>query len=186
MNGKNSMSITILEFENNGEVAFSVKGGKYYDAFSEVKIIFRQKGKEYIVFKDFIIEGIRSLKSSLIMAIESKLNANLENKKSMGLIWNEYVKNLNMDVITDDPIEKYHVWSTTSDNGIETWIYNLGDEIFIEISSIYEWNFGQADSINLKKYEHYMKNYEPIAVLEITKQTASCWLKKCEVILDKF
>ncbi len=178
------MNATILEFMNNNETIFSIKGESSYEAFTEVEIIFYKEDKKYIVFRDFIIEGIKSLKISLIMALASKLKKSLD-EKSFGLIWNEYCKNLNLDEIADDPIKLYHLWSTTVDNGIETWIYNSGEKIYIEISSMYRWNFDETDSINLEKYEDFTKNYKPIAVLEITKQTASCWLEKCEEILAK-
>ncbi len=75
------------------------------------------------------------------------------------------------------------LWSTISQP--ETWLYNKDNKIYLEVSLPYPWLFSDPKpSENYYSFDEYIKNYKPIAVYEISRETAQQWLEQCNTILD--
>jgi hypothetical protein len=176
-----------VDFQTNQKTIFKLVGDNDFTAFSEVKIVYNYLNSEIILFKDFLIEGIKALQTTLNKAIEFELQAiNLTEKRGVGFLYNEYCNKLsskNQDIA--DLTETFHIWSTDSAIGIDTWIYNVGEQIYFEVSPTYRWHFDEPTDLDYKTYEQFRSEYAAIDIIEINKSTALDWLNKCKDILDK-
>ncbi len=175
----------IIDFQINQKTIFRVVGNDDFTSFSEVEIIYNMNN-EIILFKDFLIEGIKVLRTTLYKAIESRLQTfDLGERKSMGFLWNDYCSKLNTgNQGVDDLVTPFHLWSTNSTLGFDTWIYNISDKIFIEISPTYKWHFDELPGSNYITYDQFISKYAPIDIFEIDKSTAKDWFKICEDTLS--
>jgi len=66
-------------------------------------------------------------------------------------------------------------------------LYKLGDvaRLYLEISSSYPWLFLDPEpSDNYYSFDDYVANYKPIAVHEISRETAEQWIKQSEALLQ--
>lgn len=76
----------------------------------------------------------------------------------------------------------FRLWSSPS--GIQTWLYTRDNKIYLEISSTYPWLFSDPEPLdNYYSLDEYIKNYKPMAVHEISRETAQEWLEQCNSIL---
>lgn len=177
----------IVDFQTNQKTIFKLVGDNNFTSFSEVKIVYNYLNSEIILFKDFLIEGIKALQTTLNKAIEFGLQTdNLAEKRGIGFIWNEYCNKLsteNQDIA--DSTEPFHIWSTDSTAGIDTWIYNVGEKIYFEVSPTYRWHFDEPNGLDYKTYEQFRAGYTAIDIIEINKRTALDWIERCKDILDK-
>ncbi|RRJ65500.1 hypothetical protein EHV15_23210 [Paenibacillus oralis] len=97
---------------------------------------------EYDLFvSDFINEAVKQLYNLLARTMNNELQLNKDFvDQGVGYFHNIYAHELwtndNLDI--DDPAEEFLVWSTPTEVGIESYIYNIDDEIYLEISPIYK------------------------------------------------
>jgi hypothetical protein len=85
----------------------------------------------------------------------------------------------------DHDVEFGSFWLWSSPSKVQIWLYNKDSKIYLEISSTYPWLFvDPKPSDNYYSLDEYIKNYKPIAVYEISRETAQQWLEQCNTILD--
>jgi hypothetical protein len=93
---------------------------------------------------------------------------------------------LSIDTLNDNFDVEYNAfWLWSSISKIQTWLYTKDGKIYLEISSSYPWLFVDPEpSDNFYSFEQYLANYKPIALHEISKETAGQWIKQSEVLLQ--
>ncbi len=178
----------LFDFQTNQKTIFRVVGAGDFNSFCEVEIIYYYLNNEILLFNDILIEGIKTLQTLLNKAIEYKLvTFDLDERKGMGFLWNEYCNRLNFEnQDVDDFTSPFHLWSTDSTIGIDSWIYNIDERIYLEVSPTYRWHFDEPTGADCITYEEFIAEYAPINVLEINNRTAQEWIKICEDIFDNF
>lgn len=89
----------------------------------------------------------------------------------------------NFDV--DDPAEDFLVWSTPTEIGNETYIYNIQDHIHLEISPLYKWNSDFPDyESEYQTFEEFIYQHKIIDRIHIKQGTALLWLKVCQELME--
>lgn len=159
------------------------------NSFVNVSIKYKKDNIDYDLFiNDFISEAIKSLNSLLNKALNSELQIKSEYvERGIGYYHNIYSHELwttdKLDI--DDPAENFLIWSTPSHVGIETYIYNIQDEIYIEISPIYKWNSDYPDDEReYETFEDFISQHQIIGIININREVALQWQKKCFEVLE--
>ncbi len=165
------------------EISFQINDD-FIGKFSQLTVKYC---KEIIIYDDFTYEGILVLYNLLIRAINSELQINNQLcEKGIGYIWNKICNSLANDKISDDIISIYHLWSTTSNIGKDTWLYNIGDKIYMEISDTYKWHFSIPESYaDYITFEEFIVNYKPINIIQLERKDANKLIRFCQEILTK-
>ncbi len=184
------MTFSITDSDNIEVVRISDEEDIY--RYEEVKIIYKRKEREYILYNnDFIVEAFSVLEILLYKAIAGELELHSSIKeKGIGFLSNEYFQNKPGLTMIDGEEgkfwvgDRYLLWESM---GYQTWIYNFNREIKIEVTPTYKWHFDELDekSINFISYEEFIKNYMSCFVITISKSTAETWLNKCKEINNK-
>lgn len=161
--------------------------------FEEIEIIFNDKNKKYTLFeKDFIIEALSGFYDLLNKVLKNQLQMHNSIKQDIGYLWNEYLQNNNnhnsVKKINKEGRkywvgEDYLLWSSLFD--ISTWLYNKNNLIYLEIAPVYKWHHSDPkEGEEFVAYDEWIKDYKPIAIIEIKKEIAEEWFKKTEEILE--
>ncbi|GIO84679.1 hypothetical protein J25TS5_16110 [Paenibacillus faecis] len=144
---------------------------------------------EYDLFvNDFINEAVKQLYNLLTRAMNNELQLNKEFvDKGVGYYHNIYLHELfttdNKDI--DDPAEKIIVWSTPTEVGIETYIYNIDGEIYLEISPFYKWDSDYPDDENeYQTFEEYINQHQTIDLIHIRRNVAVQWQKILRELIE--
>lgn len=73
-------------------------------------------------------------------------------------------------------IMPFMLWSTP--HSINTWLYNSGTNIIFEVTPSYPWLFRDPEPReDFYSYEEFVKNYKPIFVQEMSRETLEEWLR---------
>lgn len=187
------MKNNTIIFENNNAsyLAFFVpcKKSDVY-RYDTIEVAFYLRSKKYIVYtNDYIVEALVTLNNLLKRAIADKLQLHESINKDIGFLWNEVLQDkgemfpaYQLGGIEHWVGEKYLLWSVPGK--YSTWLYQRGSEIFLEITPVYPWHFSEPKPTDqYYSYEEFIKNYKPLAVVEISKETAQRWLQQIEALL---
>lgn len=173
-------NIEVQRLSNNIEI----------NRYEEVNIAYRGKNQEYILYSnDFISEALSVLQRLLKKAIngELELHSSIVDK-GIGFLSNENFQN-STDLVMLKGKEgehwvgdKYLLWDSMR---YQTWIYNINNEIVIEITPTYRWHFDEPNEENDEyiTYEEFCKNYKTCFTKTISKSIAECWINQCQNIL---
>jgi len=164
-------------------------------SFDIISVKYFREQMEYDLYvNDFAAEAIISLKNMLEEALNFKLQ--IQNKyldKGIGYYHNIYYNKLwtTNDSSLTDPGEDFILWSTPTHIGIETFIYNVQNKIYIEICPIYKWNGSCSEDEDENKdeyvpFEVFLSNYKPIDIIVIDKSVAEKWFKLCCEMIEVF
>ncbi len=108
----------------------------------------------------------------------------------MGLMWNEYLNATKKDgkpstsFIMENTSsgqsfwigQKYLLWESNTSN-CATWLYAHNNRFFLEITPEYPWHFvDPTESETFYSYDEFIKNYKPLAIIEIHKNHLEEWL----------
>lgn len=150
--------------------------------FDVITIIFHQNCKTFVLFEDFICEGLKSLHNALEKALHGKLQLDdVLKEKGIGYTFNNIC--FDMDSALDEDLEdvtsKYSVWSTTSKYSYETWVYNIGEKIYFEISPTYKWfHIDPKESEEYVEFTQFINNYKVLSIFSIEMNVAKRWLEE--------
>jgi len=152
--------------------------------FDEITITYHENRKKYVLYtKDFVIESLRTLEKMLMAAIDKQIAIHDSIKHDLGYLWSEYLENKTEYNFVEKPLENSTCWVgldnlLLSSRQYETWLYNKNDNIYLEITPCYKWHHIKPKK-NEKhiSYNEFIKNYKPIAIVEIDKKIAQKWLK---------
>lgn len=148
--------------------------------FDEITVILSVNTCENLLAKDIFAEIILSLRNSLIRLV--KLDSQVPlfiDKCKFGYFWS-----LSAAEKFRHNIPNRFVWSTS--DGAQTWIYNVDDEIWLEIGLTYPWLF--RDPAGNEVYvpiEEWLINYKPLLCEKISLNLAQEWLNKCNNLLQQ-
>jgi NAD+--asparagine ADP-ribosyltransferase len=158
--------------------------------YEEVNIAYRGKNQEYLLYSnDFISEALSVLQKLLKKAIDKELELHGSIvSKGIGFLSNENFQN-STDLVMIKGKEgeywvgdKYLLWESME---YQTWIYNIDNEIVIEITPTYRWHFDEPDeSDEYITYQEFQKNYTTCFTKTISKSVAENWLNQCQNILS--
>jgi hypothetical protein len=164
--------------------------------FEDVLIYFNND-KKYLLNTDCLHYSLYSLWDMLSVALKNKFSLSESISCDLGYLWNEYLQN-NIDnvnyeykVIENQKIwigQEHLLWETAGSikPKLNTWIYNdkQGNIIF-EITPSYYWKFidSLADEQDYITYEEFIKNYKPLLIEKISKETAKEWIKKIDELM---
>lgn len=110
-------------------------------------------------------------------------------EKSIGYRYSEYVTDrLDDSHLTDLGYwvgSKYELCCSGRDH-IVVSMYTLNQRIFIDVSDYYFWHEDYEPEAGEKyiPYDEYMAKFTPIAVLEISRETAQEWIKKSGELIE--
>lgn len=162
---------------------------EHINLFSNISIKYIKGDAQYDLYiNDYFSVAIKSLFNVIGKAIKSELQIASEYiEKGIGYYHNNYSHKLwasdNLDI--DDPSDNFILWSTPSNIGIETYIYNIKNEIFIEISPIYKWNSEYPEcEKEYETFEEFIKKHCPIEIINIDRNIALQLQKDCEYLLN--
>lgn len=159
---------------------------KNLNRYKDVRTVYINNTKEKCLLStENLNETLLLLKKMLKKAMNGELQLNSSIKKyRIGYNWNIRTNELSDEALEneEDYFEKYWLWSTRC---IQTWLYNVGDDIIIEISPSYKWHFIEPNESKLYiPFDEFIKNYKEIAVLKIEKNIAKEWIEECQKVLD--
>jgi hypothetical protein len=148
--------------------------------FDFITVIYHDGSNELVLLEDVAEFIVEMLKNSLQSAFIGKqiLPSHIDlGKASLSFSLDEQSDN--------DEIDYTIFWLWSSPTRVQTWLYTRDNKIYLEISSTYPWLFVDPEpSENYYSFDEYIKNYKPIAVYEISRETAQQWLEQCNTMLD--
>jgi hypothetical protein len=154
--------------------------------FDEVEVQYIHDGEAITLARDIIREIINTFVVTLEKALKKELL--LEEVFIVGKVGYFFNKitytNTNELKEKNDIFSEYWVWS--SPKNVQTWLYNVDGKIYLEISPTYPWLFLDPDEDELyTSFDDYMKNYKPIAIVELQETLVRTWINQCHMILEK-
>lgn len=154
--------------------------------FDEITIKYINGKNSIILFKDFLCEGIRSFYNVLSKSLEGNLQLDKQlHEKGVGYFWNNYCNMLRVSTDVEDVTSKYHLWSTTSQYSNETWMYNIGSNIYIEVSPTYKWFYdSDSNEDDYVTFGEFMDNYKIHDRVLINTRSIETCIKQCEILID--
>ncbi len=152
--------------------------------FDEITVILNVKGTKTIVMVDIIQEIACPLKFFLKKALLNKYP--LPSQIPLGSLMRFYNRDNYQNYWRDEDLPytetidygPFSLWSMVS-GGMQSWIYNRNDKIYLEIGKSYVVPEPQND----QAFEEYITQYKPLFFEEIPREIAQEWLKKAEKIV---
>ena len=152
-----------------------------YDA---VGIYFINHDTKYKLYHDVILCDFDVFKNLLFNALENKLQLVDSIKKYIGLLWNQELQKEDHSHDLEINLTNYLLWSSGPQIKYSTWLYNKGDEIFLEISPDYPWHFvDPKDREEWISYASWEKNYKPLFFYKLDKKIVQNWIYQLDEII---
>ncbi|MGF7142441.1 hypothetical protein HNQ56_000859 [Anaerotaenia torta] len=156
--------------------------------FDEIEVIAHINQNNFILFKDFLCEGITAFRNMLLKAVDFELQIDPASiPHGLGYRWNIICYNIANIINADeeDTTSPYSLWHTTSEFLKSTWVYNIGKKIFIEISPDYKWIFLEpTPDDNYIEFNEFLNNYQVLEVIEVDSATVRQWVEECANIIE--
>jgi hypothetical protein len=162
--------------------------------YDEVEIQYKgPEGKIRVFNNDFLICALWAL-DGLEDLLAGKLKLHPSIKQDIGCVWNEYLHSIEDESGFEfEPDgdgrprwvgQKFLAWGAS--RSTSTWIYEQDNRFFIEIAPTYKWHFSDPTPEEQDEYvshETFIKNYKPLAIIELDKYTAQEWLDQAKSLL---
>lgn len=188
----------------NNNIRFEIECNQYVEIllpcdlgdiyrFEEIEIYLNCDSKRCVLYeKDFIFVAIYSLNDLLKKALSNDLFLHESISNDIGYLWNEYLRESSkynlVDIVSKDGRDRYLVgknyllWSSLHDTS--TWLCNKNNSIYLEVTPEYKWTFDDPkEDEKYIPYNKWIKNYDPIATIELKREVAQEWLATTEKIL---
>jgi len=157
--------------------------------FDEVEVEYIHSGIVIILTSDIAQYVIATFCTFLEMALKNELL--LDTSLVAGKIGYYFSKKKYMTIDESDELEKkddifsqYWVWS--SSKNIQTWLYNVNNKIYLEISPTYPWLFSDPEEDeHYISFDQYMNSYRFIALVELQESLVQSWINECQMLLQK-
>jgi len=154
-------------------------------SFDYLTIAYHKGTKKYILYtNDWVVEALGMLKALLTKAIDNRLILHDSIVNDIGYLWNEYLQDKIEHDFVQEPLEQSTCWVGTkylllsTPRSLSTWLYNEGNDIYLEITPIYFWHFSdRKENEKFISYDEFIKHYKPLVTIKIKKNVAQKWLK---------
>jgi hypothetical protein len=182
-----SHSIQIIIDQQNkiNTYGYSAEG---LHVFDEVEVQYIHNGTAILLTKDIVQYVVETFCASLEMSLKNELP--LDASLVVGKVGCFFSKKKYMTADEcngqkkDDVFTQYWVWS--SPDNIQTWLYNRDNKIYFEISPTYPWLFSDPqEDEHYITFDDYIKSYEPVMLIELSKSLVQEWVNQCHKLLDK-
>lgn len=182
-------------------IKFMINSGRYIEMeisgpeqglfmCDEVKIILYDNGHEYVLYDDIEIRyAIEKLNTLLTKALHNKLQLHESIQQDIGYLWNELLQD-RLKLLARVNQEGGNRWIGTcyllwEIKGLDTWLYNKDEKIFMELAPVYKWHFDDPETgEDYITYDEFIKDYKPYLIVEIDKKVAQQWLAKTEELMQ--
>lgn len=183
-------SIEIFKIDQNSQLDFLIpddieKFNYYYKPtdklhiFDEITILYKEKNNNVFIFNDNLNEALISFGNILKKALNSELL--LPEDIKVGDVGYHY----NIDTNNDNDLIDYGNFWLWSTKGVQTWLYNKGNGIYIEISPSYPFFYSkEVGSSGGHSFADFMSDYSVLAIKKINEKVAKEWIEKCDQIMD--
>lgn len=178
-----------LALDSNEAIKFEIpekefKNNLYYEPtqklnqFDIIKIFLEKPSGSLQLFEDILQEGLLPL-------IEVLRQFVLKKQESLSIVPGDLGRLYNMDVF----FESYKISPETivwSHKSIITFLYNVDNEIYLEIAKSYPWHLSdskQAD--NFITFDEFIKDYRPCFVKKMDLDLIQSWIRQCERLEKK-
>ncbi len=154
--------------------------------FDEVEVRYMNKGTPIVLAKDIIQHVVTSFCVALEKAMKKELT--LDDSLYVGdlscLFSKKIYTSTNESEKKDDIFPQYWVWS--SPDNTQTWLYNVDNKIYLEISKTYPWLFSEPEeNEHYISFDKYINNYQSIACIQLQETRIRSWIDQCQDILQK-
>lgn len=197
-NNKMKKIIVKLDIDDWQYLTLTFVVGKINDLylFDEMAIAYYKGRKKHILLKkDFVIWGVRHFREMLQIVLNGGRILHDSITSDIGYLWNEYLQEKNSHNFVMVPLENSTCWVGTNyllfstPRSLSTWIYSKSDDIYLEITPGYFWQFDEPKkNEKFVPYDEFIKKYKPLTTIKIEKKVAQKWLKvlsKLEAIAQK-
>jgi hypothetical protein len=154
--------------------------------FDEVSIAFYYDENKILLYRNILEDGVLRISDRLLEADQELIDLPTEIQVGqMVYALNESKKEYATEAVgiyRNIDFSNYWVWSTAG--GPQTFMYTFEGSLYLEIGLTYQWQYDDND-IDLLFYQEFMKNYKPIAVEKISKETAQQWLEQCNRLMKQ-
>ena len=152
--------------------------------FDEVTIAYHQNRKKYILYtKNFWIAFLDTFAYLMPRVLNNQWQLHPSINFDIGFLWSEYSENRNKYNFVEAPLENSTYWVGLDNlflvsQQYGTWLYNKNNDIYLEITPCYKWHhIKPKKNENYITYNQFIKNYQPIAVIQLDRKIAQKWLK---------
>lgn len=160
-------------------------GSSNINCCEDTSIAFDYLNNKYVLYNDVIIDALDSLKNLSEKILKNELIIHDSINLDIGFLQNEYddflwKKNLSKKRKYDF-FEIHGNWIGSNymlfdGRDIFTWLYQKNNLIYLEVTPYYKWHSRDPDKgEEFIPYEEWIKNYNPIAIVEIDKKTIQRW-----------
>jgi hypothetical protein len=177
-------SIRIVIDEQNKKNIYGYKA-KGLHVFDEVVVEYVHGNYVLVLAKDSVQQIITVFFSILKEVFKNKLQLGMSlevGKVGSVFSWAMYTRSDGLRK-ENDIFSDYWVWS--SSDSIQTWLYNVNNKIYLEISKTYPWIFSDPEEgESYISFDEYMGSYYPELVVELSEPLVRTWIDQCHKILQ--
>lgn len=146
--------------------------------FDRVDISICDEDTSLCLFNGYALDCIGNTYSFFENVLFGKRELDKRLKSDLGFLWNEYLQNRQHEELIEEQGNDYNFWI-----GGKYIVWELKKEhlcfcfekngiIFLDIASLYPWHFSDPEpDEKYITYEEFIKNYKPLARIEISKET---------------
>ncbi|MGC2310017.1 MAG: hypothetical protein WA432_00145 [Candidatus Babeliaceae bacterium] len=154
-----------------------------------------QNEQKYDLCDDYIINILYGLRIFLNNVLAQQLQLHKSLQKDIGYMWNEYLQKRGRFIYEVNEygrswIGKRYMFCESSQDcktDCATWLYQKGEQFYLEITPEYRWHFIDPKPEEASKYVTYdtfIQTYKPYVLKEITLSTIHQLLKKTEEVIE--
>lgn len=149
--------------------------------FDEVLVIYLKGKNETLLMRDVIQEILTRLSGDATRALANQLQIPLSAIDPRGL-----GAQYNIDMYKKKRTLPYSDYAVFFADDTQTWIYNLNNKIFFEISPVYRWLHIEPESIDtFISFEDFMRGYKAYQIFEVDRKDIEKLKKKCDLLIKK-
>ena len=189
----NDQLILTLELKNNEKIKiYSDDKFQAIDPYSYTAVIFHKNNQFYTLEGNFLYplhHFLLALQKLLREGLLFKLKLDDSIIQDIGYLWHVWIYGDETSLVCSTDKNNHTYWIgqeyELSSGEYMSWIYN--DEqghIIFKITPTYRY-FDRDDDQEVKKFQNWMKSYQPLFTTIISQETAQQWLKQTEAILEE-
>ncbi|MBL1229835.1 hypothetical protein IW492_11390 [Enterococcus sp. BWB1-3] len=171
----NKTNKIVLKIDSKNEV---YREGMILHYFDQCEVYLILDRKEYLVFNDYLTEGIKSFCNTLKLVLANEYPI-IEEHFELG---EGYFTNEDIDSDFFLPVLS-PIWMSIGKDIHALWLYNYKNKIYLELSPIYPHHSSEITPCS-KTYDEFRMDYRLDYRTEIEHSLLECWLEQSQGILD--